>query len=65
MGLNISCDKEWMEMQKAIWKKIEEELNDLLKRVMRKDACPEDQGKNLPNPQKKDSNQAKLSGNAL
>ena len=52
MGLDISCDKEWMEMQKATWKKIEQQLNDSLERVVRKDASPEDQGKNLPNPQK-------------
>ena len=42
MGLDISCDKERMEMYKAIWEKIEKQLNVSLGRVMGKNAIPED-----------------------
>ena len=42
VGLDISNDKEWMKMYKAIWKEIEERLYVSLERVVRKDASPED-----------------------
>ena len=37
-GLDISDDKEWMEMHKAIWKETEEQLNVSLESVVRKDS---------------------------
>ena len=38
MGLDISHDKEWMKMYKAIWKETEEQLNVSLESVLRKGA---------------------------
>ena len=38
MRLDISDDKEWIEMYKSIWKETEEQLNVLLESVLRKDA---------------------------
>ena len=39
MGLDISDDKEWMEMYKKIWQETEEQLNVSLEIVVRKDTC--------------------------